>query len=78
MKFYKKIALFAITFLIFHTNISADAPVYLDFKYILNQSDAGKKAQQSLKNKLDGGIKKIQAKEAQERESKDSSDGRKL
>ncbi len=63
MKFYKKIALFAITFLIFHTNISADAPVYLDFKYILNQSDAGKKAQTFLKNKLDNGAKLLKKKE---------------
>ena len=63
MKFHKKIALFVITFLIFHTNISADAPVYLDFKYILNQSDAGKKAQVFLKKKLDNGIKKLKEKE---------------
>ena len=35
----------------------------MDFKYILNQSEAGKKAQLSLKNKLDNGIKKIQKKE---------------
>ena len=41
----------------------AEVPYFIDFKYILNQSDAGKKAQQALKNKLDNGIKKIQAKE---------------
>ena len=44
-------------------NLLADVPYYLDFKYILNQSEAGKKAQLSLKNKLDNGIKKIQKKE---------------
>ena len=30
-------------------NLSAELPYYLDFKYILNQSDAGKKAQTFLK-----------------------------
>ena len=41
----------------------ADNPSYLDFKYILNQSDAGKKAQSFLKNKLDKGIKSLKEKE---------------
>ncbi len=44
-------------------NLSAELPYYLDFKYILNQSDAGKKAQTFLKKKLNDGIKKIQDKE---------------
>ena len=35
----------------------ADTPHYLDFKYILNQSNAGKEAQKFLKNKLDSGVK---------------------
>ena len=38
-------------------------PYYLDFKYILNQSDAGKKAQNQLKSKLDKGVKNIKDKE---------------
>ena len=63
MKFYKKITFIWIIFLIFQTNLSADVPYYLDFKYILNQSDAGKKAQTYLKNKLDNGIKELQKKE---------------
>ena len=63
MKFYKKITFIWIIFLIFHTHLSADVPYYLDFKYILNQSDAGKKAQTYLKNKLDNGIKELQKKE---------------
>ena len=50
-------------FMIFQTNLSADVPYYLDFKYILNQSDAGKKAQSYLKKKLDNGIKALQKKE---------------
>ena len=49
--------------MIFQTNLSADVPYYLDFKYILNQSDAGKKAQSYLKKKLDNGIKALQKKE---------------
>ena len=49
--------------MIFQTNLSAEVPYYLDFKYILNQSDAGKKAQTYLKKKLDNGIKALQKKE---------------
>ena len=63
MKFYKKITFILIIFSIFQTNLSADVPYYLDFKYILNQSDAGKKAQNYLKKKLDSGIKKLKEKE---------------
>ena len=72
MKFYKKITFIWIIFLIFQTNLSADIPHYLDFKYILNQSDAGKKAQTFLKNKLDNGVKALKKKEKaiQEEETK--------
>ena len=62
MKFFKKITLFTIIFFVFQANLLADVPYYLDFKYILNQSEAGKKAQINLKNKLDSGIKKLKAK----------------
>jgi outer membrane protein len=41
----------------------ADIPHFLDFKYILNSSDAGKKAQVHLKKKLENGIKNISNKE---------------
>lgn len=47
----------------FNTNIIADIPHYLDFKYILNESEAGKKAQSALKNKLDKGFKSLKDKE---------------
>ena len=63
MKFYKKIAFISIIFFIFQVNLSADVPHYLDFKYILNQSDAGKKAQDYLKKKLDNGAKELKKKE---------------
>ena len=45
MKYFKKITFFWIILIIFQTNLTADVPSYLDFKYILNQSEAGKKAQ---------------------------------
>ena len=56
--------LFIILFLIFsQTYLNADMPHYLDFKFILNESNAGKKAQNSLKSKLEKGIKSVKAKE---------------
>ena len=50
----------------------ADTPYYLNFKFILNQSEAGKKAQKVLKTKLDSGFKKFQEREKkiQEEEKK--------
>ena len=47
----------------FYTGVVADIPHYLDFKYILNESVAGKKAQEALKNKLDKGFKDLNNKE---------------
>ena len=72
MKYIKIITiLIAITF---NTNsyLHADTPYFLDFKYILNESEAGKKAQSFLKNKLENGIKDLQTKEKkiQEEEKK--------
>ena len=63
MIFFKKISIIIILFLTFQNNLFANTPYYLDFKYILNQSDAGKKAQTFLKKKLDNGIKKLKEKE---------------
>ena len=40
----------------------ADTPYFLDFKMILNESTAGKKAQTYLKNKLDKGFKDLNLK----------------
>ncbi len=68
-----KIFLFFFTvFFIFQVNLKADVPYYIDFKYILNQSKAGKQAQDYLKKKLSNGIKKIQSQEksVQEEEQK--------
>ena len=46
-------------FTIFSSNLYSDVPYYVDFKLILNQSVAGKKAQSSLKSKLNQGLKKL-------------------
>ena len=45
---------------------------FIDFKYILNESNAGKKAQNFLKSKLENGIKNLKDKELkiQEEEKK--------
>ena len=57
--------IFTIIFLIiaFENKALVSTPHYLDFKLILNQSDAGKKAQKYLKNKLDNGLKNIRDKQ---------------
>ena len=36
---------------------------YVDFKYVLNESKAGKEAQNYLKKKLDNGVKNLKNKE---------------
>ena len=60
MQMFKKkiIYIFLISFL-FQGNLIADSAYYLDFKFILNESKAGKGAQDFLKNKLDKGIKRL-------------------
>ena len=69
---FKKLKWIIICLFIFQVNASADSVHYIDFKYILNQSDAGKKAQAALKNKLEKGIKSLKEKESlvQEEEKK--------
>ena len=48
---------------IYNQNLFAELPYYLDFKFILNESVAGKKAQNDLKNKLENGLKDLTKKE---------------
>ena len=69
---FKKIFLILFLFFFNTSQIFADSPYFLDFKMILNQSDAGKKAQSFLKNRLDSGIKKLNEKQKklQEEEKK--------
>ena len=66
----KIIVLILLTFNNF--NLNAEVPHFIDFKYVLNESNAGKKAQDELKKKLATGIKKIKEKEKtiQEEEKK--------
>ncbi len=72
MKLIKNTLLVFIIILFFQNNLLTDIPHFVDFKYILNESDAGKKAQNTLKKKLNDGIKRIQEKEkkVQEEEKK--------
>tara|TARA_E500000178_G_scaffold35908_1_gene32351 strand:+ start:6813 stop:7328 length:516 start_codon:yes stop_codon:yes gene_type:complete len=53
-------------------SLQAENLHFIDFKYILNESDAGKKAQNFLKSKLENGIKELKRKELkiQEEEKK--------
>ena len=61
--FCKKKYIFVILILFFFQPAHAENPYFLDFKYILNESNAGKKAQTFLKNKLEKGFKDIKSKE---------------
>ena len=63
MKSYKKNLIVILSLFFLFSNLNADVPYYVDFKYILNQSVAGKKAQNTLKSKLDNGLKQLSKKE---------------
>lgn len=55
--------LFFFTFIILNQQILKADTYYLDFKFIIDQSVAGKKTNQALKNELDQGVKKLKTKE---------------
>lgn len=63
---------FTLLIILWSSFLFAETPYYLDFNYILNESNAGKKAQTTLKNRLDSGIKSLNGKEKsiQENEKK--------
>ena len=64
MTFFSKKLIFILPiFFIFHSNLNSDIPYFVDFKYILNESKAGKEAQIYLKKKLTNGIKQLKDKE---------------
>ena len=63
MYYIKKLFLLIVLGVLIQKPLFAEVPHFLDFKYILNQSDAGKKAQSFLKNKLEKGIKNLKEKE---------------
>jgi len=71
MKSIKIIISSLIILFIFQAKLFAEIR-YVDFKYVLNESKAGKEAQIYLKKKLDNGIKDLKAKEKsiQEQEKK--------
>ena len=72
MKFLKNFIFIVFIFLNLSQISHSEVPFFLDFKYILNNSDAGKKAQDELKKKLENGIKSINSKQKklQEEEKK--------
>ena len=63
MKKLPKIFLILSLLTIYSQNLLAELPYYLDFKFILNESIAGKKAQNDLKNKLENGLSDLSKKE---------------
>ena len=54
-----KIIFTVVTIFFITANLSAQTPHYIDFQKILNESIAGKKAQNELKNRLSQTIKKL-------------------
>lgn len=72
MKNLKNFLALLLILFIFPNNLKAEVPYFLDFKLILNQSEAGKKAQLELKSKLEKGIKNLndRQKNIQEEEKK--------
>ena len=71
MKYLKKFISILI-FSLISSSLFAETPYFVDFKYILNESKAGKEAQDFLKKKLNNGIKNLKKKEKeiQEQEKK--------
>ena len=63
MKKYSKYLVIFLIILSPLNSINAEHPYFIDFKYILNESAAGKKAQDSLKSKLNNGLKNLKEKE---------------
>lgn len=59
----KNFILFFFLFFLCTKTLNAGSPFFIDFKYILNESTAGKKAQNALKAKLENGLKNLKQKE---------------
>ena len=57
----KKILILFLLTVFCQTNAFAQLPYYLDFKFVLNESSAGKKAQVALKKQLDDGIANLKS-----------------
>ena len=63
MKKNKLFIFIIVFFLSINFSVKADIPYFLDFKYVLNNSEAGKKAQSFLQNKLTKGLENLKKKE---------------
>tara|TARA_Y100000992_G_C21245585_1_gene483126 strand:+ start:895 stop:1419 length:525 start_codon:yes stop_codon:yes gene_type:complete len=60
----KKFCLLILILIVAPSNILlSETPYYIDYKFVLNQSLAGKKAQDDLKKKLNKGIESLQKQE---------------
>ena len=72
MKFVRNITFIILLLFSLNSKLLADIPHFVDFKFILNESIAGKKAQDFLKNKLNNGVKNLKnlEKNIQEEEKK--------
>ena len=69
MKFFINL-LYFLCFVFFTShNLNADTPHFVDFRYVLNEGVAGKKAQTDLKKRLEKNLKEFQAKEKTLQES---------
>ena len=78
MKYILNLFIILLFVSISNQSLKADT-YYLDFKYILNESEAGKKANKTLKNQLDQGIKTLKEKEKKlQKEEKDIIQQKKL
>ena len=69
---------FVVLLLLLNSSLIADTPYFIDFKYVLNESAAGKKAQSALKSKLDKGLKSLSDKEKALKESEKNYSTKKL
>ena len=63
LKNLRRISFIFLALFYLNTNVVAEIPYFVDFKFILNESTAGKKAQNFLKNKLENGLKNLKEKE---------------
>ena len=63
MKQFKRFSIAFIFLTLSINNLHSDTPYFVDFKYILNESKAGKEAQEFLKKKLSSGIQNLKKKE---------------
>ena len=62
MKLKKNLLIFLVVLFFYQQPLQANT-YFLDFKLILNQSEAGKKAQKTLKNQLENGVKSLRDRE---------------